>query len=97
MKWQGETENQWMTRTLGWQRRFALLPTQMECGSWVWLTHYETRREPWNGDGWFWVKRMIGSTDYEPGADVAQPSMHGWTGSVQPRAAPKTTPPPCDN
>jgi hypothetical protein len=44
MKWRGETLPQWEARTGRWHEAFALLPEQMDCGAWVWLERYETRR-----------------------------------------------------
>jgi len=42
MKWQGETQQQWIDRVVdNWTRCFALFPTQMTDGTWVWLENYE--------------------------------------------------------
>jgi len=56
MQWSGETENQWKTRTLEWHRAFAVLPTQMDNGKWVWLEPYWIRRMP-VPNGWRWDRQ----------------------------------------
>jgi hypothetical protein len=73
MKWQGETEAQWMTRTLDWHRRFALFPTHLSCGRWVWLEHYEIQREPTHSGRWYWIRRWEGSRAFEPGPQTPPP------------------------
>lgn len=83
MHWKGETHDQWRERTLIWARAFALFPRQMNCGRWVWLEHYEVRREPTHNDNYFWVRRLEGSKGFEFGTVKPPASAYAQEGSVQ--------------
>lgn len=54
MKWNGETEHQWMVRTARWHKCFCFLPRQMHNGKWVWLERCWTRRVNSGFGGWSW-------------------------------------------
>lgn len=48
MRWRGETARRREAREREGVRRFALFPTQMHDGTWVWLEYFwECRREGW--------------------------------------------------
>lgn len=99
MQWIGKTHEQWLQRTLGWTRTFALFPMQMNCGRWVWLEHYEVRREPDCRGGDNWIRRFEGSDEFDPGGPTGPPppKPRRLPGSVQPRGKVTTTPPPKDD
>lgn len=61
MRWRGETEEQRKAREREGVRRFALLPTQMHDGTWVWLENYwqARKRGVWTGKGgWPFVRAL---------------------------------------
>lgn len=77
MRWSGRTFEQWKSDSLQWRRCYALLPAQMDCGSWVWLEAYERRRQPFPNDRWEWVRRPLGSTQFEPRELCRPPTPSG--------------------
>jgi hypothetical protein len=40
MKWNGETESQWLDRYSKGLQCWAYFPRQMNCGTWVWWEYY---------------------------------------------------------
>ena len=56
MRW-GETYHDRNVRLKQWHKKFALLPTKMDCGRWVWLEKYQCRRSKYCD--WAWHKRLI--------------------------------------
>lgn len=72
MIWRGETAHQRMQRLTRWHRRFALLPTQMETGEWVWLSHFEARLL-WGPLKHGWLFRLVGS-DWQPPLEQRPPA-----------------------
>lgn len=82
MRWRGETEGQRDARLAQWHRVFAWLPTQMECGTWIWLSAHEAKCLRNLRGGWNWYFRPIGS-DWEHPYD-------------RPMSSPPTKPKPKD-
>lgn len=54
MRWSGETMEQAEQRWYKGVQRFAVLPTQMMDGSWVWLEKYWAVYEKLPNNGWRW-------------------------------------------
>jgi hypothetical protein len=58
MQWSGETEAQMYQRWETGVRWFALFPTQMESGRWVWLEYYWGRFEGNRYNGGYWTNYL---------------------------------------
>lgn len=55
MIWRGETFEQWKDRLQHGAQSFALFPTQMDDGRWVWLQRYWVRLIPTHSGRWYFA------------------------------------------
>ena len=82
MRWNGETTAQTLARERRWHGVFALFPTQMDSGEWVWLETYWRRLPSGLTLRWQWHRALeIPSDADQPQALVdpwmADTSAHG--------------------
>ena len=71
MIWNGETERQKIARLSEWHERFALFPTQVDTGEWVWLERYHARLYSNCRGGFSLETRLL--NDIPAGGQVGEP------------------------